>query len=308
NILEKLFDQISLAITKLEQQADKLVILADNQNELASQTERETGKVTSLVAETVKITESVLASVAEQKNAINNIRSKIHDQNEVIKEVTRNTCKSHDDLDKLNQATAEIAKSSQAVQNIAKQTNLLALNATIESARAGSQGKGFAVVAAEVKSLSAKTAAANHDIIGKVKGIDDAGNDLTVNLQEITERMRRLNDTGSFIEHAITRQEQMSATINQLATETSGNISGVSFAIGNVREAAAESFNLSRNLHEHANNIAREVRELLAASRKQQALLDSKKEAADVVSEAAKSEADEAAELLVSRCQPATVA
>lgn len=75
-------------------------------------------------------------------------------------------------LESVGAALAQVAKSSDAIEAIAKQTNLLALNATIEAARAGTAGRGFAVVASEVKGLAGATRRATNLISDTVRDLD----------------------------------------------------------------------------------------------------------------------------------------
>lgn len=76
-------------------------------------------------------------------------------------------------LNELNEYTAQMTGIVDLIHNVASQTSLLALNASIEAARAGEAGRGFAVVATEISNLAGQTQSATENITSLITNIDE---------------------------------------------------------------------------------------------------------------------------------------
>ena len=96
----------------------------------------------------------------QNSKATNEISTKVVD---LGNDILDNNSKMHEmvaSMLEIKDASMQIDKIIETINDIASQTNLLALNASIEAARAGEAGKGFAVVANQVNQLADQSAAA----------------------------------------------------------------------------------------------------------------------------------------------------
>lgn len=111
-------------------------------------------------------------------------------------------------MQEINDASTEIGKIIQTIEDIAFQTNILALNAAVEAARVGEAGKGFAVVADEVRNLAGKSADAAHDttvLIERAVAAVENGNNIT-------------NETAQAVSEVEARSGGVSDIVNKIAT------------------------------------------------------------------------------------------
>jgi methyl-accepting chemotaxis protein len=166
--------------------------------------------------------------------------------------ITTATSETRGRIRELEQAFDQIAQVLGVIETIAQQTNLLALNATIEAARAGEAGKGFAVVASEVKVLASQTAGATENIGRRIESLRQV-------IGQITDAMERTGQAVAGGQGAIGRaSDTMSGIAGQVA-EVKHHIESITTVLAQQKEASAE--------------IARNVDDLAALARENEALL-----------------------------------
>lgn len=128
--------------------------------DLAKRTEQQAASLEETSAALEQITSTVKNSserAAEAMKMVGGTKASAEESSKVVAEAMAA-------MSRIEDASSEIGKIINVIDEIAFQTNLLALNAGVEAARAGEAGKGFAVVAQEVRELAGRAAGAAKDI------------------------------------------------------------------------------------------------------------------------------------------------
>ncbi len=176
------------------------------------------------------------------------------------------TGRARQQLDELNRSVAEIDTIVGTVRAITDQTKILAINAAIEAVKAGEFGRGFAVVAGEVKTLSQNTALATQDVLEKIEAINRTCQSFTAAFDNLEQGSAALHRITTSIDQAVGRQHRLTDEIVELSGATGTDTREVSTRIAQVSHAAGEVLRLSGDTRGLAEEIARQLEQLLSGS------------------------------------------
>lgn len=146
-----------------------------------------------------------------------------------------------ENVEKLSEASSNIARISGMVKDFSKQTNLLALNAAIEAARAGEAGASFTVVAEQVRDLAGKVSEANAEIGSTLEQMDGLVHGAAQGAEEISSQTGAAQDVLS----------EATAQFRQLVNDSEANYA----ELEQIGTAMEELTNTNREIYRRTGEI-----------------------------------------------------
>ncbi len=152
-------------------------------------------------------------------------------------------------MDEISDASSEIGKIIDTIEDIAFQTNILALNAAVEAARAGNAGKGFAVVAGEVRSLATQSQQASQStaelIERALKAVKNGTQIVEDTAQTLVKVVEGAKESTSHVDAIATTSEEQALALQQLTEGVNQIATVVQSTSATSEESAAASEQLS---------------------------------------------------------------
>ena len=259
NALNTILDELNRIFSDILKSADQVdggsKQVSDGAQELAQGASEQAGSVEQLSASISDVSEKVKNNVER----INTIAEGIHSASEEADRGGGAMRRLLGSMAEIQEASDEIGKINQSINDIAFQTNILSLTAAVEAARAGEAGKGFAVVADEIRSLAAKSADAAKQtsalIDNSARKVEEGKKTADGTAKLLSGIIAGIKDVNGLVESVREASNAQSASIGRI-TRGIGQVSGV---IQTNSSAAEESAAASEELAAQADALKETV-------------------------------------------------
>ena len=229
--------------------------------ELADGTTNQAAAVEELTA----TVEDVSEQVKQNSETANNISAKVVTLGDNILE---NNAKMHEMVNsmlEIKDASMQIDKIIETINDIASQTNLLALNASIEAARAGEAGKGFAVVANQVNQLADQSAQAAKESAVLIKTSVDAVGKGVLLAEETARQLEEIADNSKIITQEVAGIAETFADQTVEIQQINQGIEQINDVVQNNSATSEECVAASQEMNGEADHLRDMIREIKVA-------------------------------------------
>jgi methyl-accepting chemotaxis protein len=173
-------------------------------------------------------------------------------------------------LTSVTAAMAQVSRTVETIDRIARTTNMLALNAAIEAEKAGDAGRTFAVVAAEVKKLALDTRTATVEISRTMESLNREGDiflrDLTDGVARATAAEKgfvRVNDTVSEVMALVDQMDSQAEDIARATNMIHERVCRVGDELDGFSDDARANENLLSVAHSRMSDLEVRANEML---------------------------------------------
>ena len=251
------FDSIGQSISSVNTAVNEIAQGATAQAADTQKVSESMGEMSNALNRTADSVNVLSSSAANMKNSNATVDSTLKE----LLEISSNTQKSVDQVQKQTNITNESAQAIQAatdiIAGIANQTNLLSLNASIEAARAGEMGKGFAVVAEEIRGLADQSKESADKIRGIVENLISNSNQSVAIMNGVVGEIHQQNEKlGTTLE--------VFSTLNQEVQKVVGEINVISGELDHIENYKTDVVEKIDGLTEISQNNAASTEETAA--------------------------------------------
>ena len=222
--------------------------LAVASEDLATRTERQAANL----ERTVHEADSIAQQVATSADGARQTAQAVAEARQDVQETTTIVANAVKAIHAIAESSAEIARFTSLIDEIAFQTNLLALNASVEAARAGDAGRGFSVVAQEVRALAQRSAAAS----GEIRGL------ISTSSAHVSRGVDLVEKTGEALERIgakVVAVDGLAGSIAHSAQEQAEALDRVRRAMGEMDDITQQNAAMTEQATAAARQLANEA-------------------------------------------------